>query len=86
MRAEHRSGAGLLIESDNADGWIGNMRQRYRQRPRRIFESDHFDGRWMRVTEETAPDGWQLCVASDVTSLKVNEAELQRARDAALAA
>jgi diguanylate cyclase (GGDEF)-like protein len=75
-----------LIESDDIDGWISSVRRRYRQQPRRIFESDLADGRWMRVTEETAPDGWQLCVSSDVTSLKVNEADLRRAHDAALLA
>ncbi len=86
MRTAHRRGEGVLIESQDIDGWISSVRQRHRQQPRRIFESDLCDGRWMRVTEETAPDGWQLCVSSDVTSLKVNEAELRRARDAALKA
>jgi diguanylate cyclase (GGDEF)-like protein len=86
MRSAHRRGEGLLIASDDIDGWIGSVRRHYRQQPRRIFESDLTDGRWMRVIEETAPDGWQLCVSSDVTSLKVNETELRRARDAALVA
>ena len=86
MRTAHRRGQGVLIETDDIDGWLGRVRRRYRRQPRRIFESDLSDGRWMRVTEETAPDGWQLCVSSDVTSLKVNEAELRRAHDSALAA
>ena len=86
MRTAHRRREGLLIESHDIDSWIGSVRRSYRQQPRRIFESDLTDGRWMRVTEETAPDGWQLCVSSDVTSLKVNEADLRRARDAALLA
>ena len=86
MRTAHLRREGLLIETDNIDSWIRSVRRRYRQQPRRIFESDLTDGRWMRVTEETAPDGWQLCVSSDVTSLKINEAELRRARDAALMA
>ena len=86
MRTAHRRGQGVLIESNHIDGWIGNVRRRYRQEPRRIFESDLTDGRWMRVTEETAHDGWQLSVSSDVTSLKVNESELRCARDAALVA
>ena len=86
MRTAHRRGQGVLIESNHIDNWIGSVRRSYRQQPRRIFESDLTDGRWMRVTEETAHDGWQLCVSSDVTSLKVNESELRRARDAALVA
>lgn len=86
MRTAHHRREGVLIESDDIDGWLHSVRRRYRQQPRRTFESDLTDGRWMRVTEETSPDGWQLCVSSDVTSLKVNESELRRARDAALVA
>jgi diguanylate cyclase (GGDEF)-like protein len=86
MRTAHRRREGVLIESDDIDTWIARVRQSYRQVPRRTFESDLTDGRWMRVTEETSADGWQLCVSSDVTSLKVNESELRRARDAALVA
>ena len=86
MRTAHRCGEGVLIDCDDIDGWIDGVRRRYRQQPRRVFESDLANGGWMRVTEETASDGWQLCVATDVTTLKVNEAELRRARDAALIA
>ena len=86
MRHAHRRRAGLLIEDPDIDRWLAQVRQRYRKLPRRVFESDFTDGRWMRVTEETAADGWQLSVLNDVTSLKVNEAELRRARDAALTA
>ena len=86
MRAAHHRQCGLLIEADDIDDWLAQVRRRYRLEPRRVFESDFTDGRWMRVTEETAADGWQLCVMKDVTSLKVTEAELRRARDAALIA
>ena len=86
MRDAHHRQIGLLIETHDIEAWLAQVRQRYRRTPRRVFESDFSHGRWMRVTEETAPDGWQLCVMNDVTSLKVNEAELRRTRDAALAA
>ncbi len=86
MRQAHQQRNGLLINDPDIDRWLARVRRHYRREPRRVFESDFTDGRWMRVTEETAPDGWQLCVLSDVTPLKVNEAELRRARDAALAA
>lgn len=49
MRTAHRRREGLLIESDDIDSWIGSLRRRYRQQPRRDFESDLTDGRWMRV-------------------------------------
>ena len=86
MRQAHRRHRGLLIESDDIDGWLASLRQRYRRQPRRVFESDLTDGRWMRVTEETFADGWQLTMSTDVSTLKGSEAELRRARDAALLA
>ncbi|MCY7308194.1 MAG: diguanylate cyclase [Rhodoferax sp.] len=86
MRRSHSRRRGLLIETNDIDSWIARVRSTYRQQPRRIFESDMADGSWMRVVEETRADGWQLIVATDVTSLKANEAELRRAHDVALVA
>ena len=86
MREAYRSRKGLLIDTNDIDAWLDDVRKRYRQQALRRFESDIADGRWLRVTEETRPDGWQLCVSTDVTSLKSTEADLRRARDAALMA
>ena len=86
MRHAHQQRRGLLIETDDIDGWLASVRKSYRQQPRRVFESDLVDGRWMRVTEETAADGWQLCLSTDVTSLKAKEADLRQAWDAAVLA
>ena len=86
MREAYRSRKGLLIDTNDIDAWLTDVRKRYRQQPLRRFESDIADGRWLRVTEETRPDGWQLCVSTDVTSLKSTEADLRRARDAAMLA
>jgi len=79
MREAHRSQNGLRIDTDDIDAWLADVRKRYRQQALRRFESDIADGRWLRVTEETRPDGWQLCVSTDVTSLKSTEAALRRA-------
>ena len=86
MREAYRSRKGLLIDTPDIESWLADVRKRYRQQPLRRFESDIADGRWLRVTEETRPDGWQLCVSTDVTSLKSTEADLRRARDAAMLA
>ena len=84
MRRAHHQHRGLLIQTDDIDAWLAQARKRYRQEPRRVFESDLVDGRWMRVTEETAANGWQLCLTTDVTSLKAKEADLRQAKDAAV--
>jgi len=86
MRRAHQDRRGLLIQTDDIEAWLVQVRKHYRQQPRRVFESDLADGRWMRVTEETAADGWQLCLANDVSSLKAKEADLRQARDAAVVA
>ncbi len=86
MRACHRHRRGLLIETDDIDAWLGRVRQNYRRQPVRSFESDLVDGRWMWVTETLRPDGWLLVVMADITPLKLTEATLRRARDAAVLA
>ena len=84
MRQAHRGRRGVLIENDDIEGWLASVRKSYRQQPRRVFESDITDGRWMRVGEENFADGWQLVTSTDVSTLKRSEAELRHARDAAL--
>ncbi|MEK9803595.1 MAG: diguanylate cyclase, partial [Curvibacter sp.] len=84
MRRSHRERTGLLIDADDIDAWLARIRLKRRQSPRRCFESDLADGRWMRVTETLHPGGWLLAVTTDVTALKVNESTLRQARDEAL--
>ncbi len=84
FRHAHATGRGLKIETNDIDAWLQDVRQRFRQSPSRVFESDLSDGRWMRVIEETGGSGWLLIAMGDVTRLKVTELELRRARDAAL--
>ncbi len=83
MRRCHRERVGLLIETDDIEAWLADVRRRYRKAPVRAFESDLCDGRWLAVTETLHPDGWVLVVASDITSLKANERTLRRAREQA---
>lgn len=86
LRHCHRERRGLLIETDDIDGWIARVRQTHRRQPERNFESDLCDGRWICVSETLRPDGWLLVVAADVTPLKANEATLRKARDSAVLA
>ncbi len=86
LRDCHRHRRGVLIETDDIDAWVGRVRRAYRSQPVRCFESDLVDGRWLWVTETTRPDGWVLAVMTDITPLKLTEATLRRARDAAVLA
>ncbi len=86
LRHCHSERKGLLIETDDIDAWIAQVRQTHRKLPVRNFESDLTDGRWISVSETLRPDGWVLVVAADVTPLKANEATLRQARDKAVVA
>lgn len=84
MRHCHRERVGLLIETDDIEAWLTQVRRTRRQQPVRSFESDFVDGRWMRVSETLHASGWVMVMATDVTALKVNESTLRQARDEAV--
>lgn len=84
MRGCHALRRGVLIETDDIEGWLATVRRRYRRQPVRSFQSDLCDGRWVWVTENLQPDGWLLTVVVDVSPLKASEAAAQRARDEAV--
>ena len=84
MRHCHRERVGLLIETDDIEAWLAQVRRTRRQVPLRSFESDFVDGRWMRVSETLHSNGWVMVMATDVTALKVNESTLRQARDEAV--
>ena len=84
MRHCHREHVGLLIETDDIEAWLAQVRRTRRQQPLRSFESDFVDGRWMRVSETLHANGWVMVMATDVTALKVNESTLRQARDEAV--
>lgn len=84
MRRCHASRRGLLIDTDDIDVWLAQVRTRYRQSPVRAFQSDLADGRWVWVVETLQRDGWLSMVVSDVSPLKATEAALRNARDEAV--
>ena len=84
MRHCHRERVGLLIETEDIEAWLTQVRRTRRQQPLRSFESDFVDGRWMRVSETLHASGWVMVVTTDVTALKVNESTLRQARDEAV--
>ncbi|MFH1813924.1 MAG: diguanylate cyclase [Pseudomonadota bacterium] len=84
MRNCHATRQGVLIDTDDIDGWISAVRLRRRSRPTRSFESDLTDGRWVWVVETIDAGGGVLTLASDISDLKRREVVLQQNYDHAL--
>jgi diguanylate cyclase len=86
IRRNHASRVGALVQTDDLEAWLACVGARRRSVPFRAFEADLCDGRWLWMTETLDAEGWMLCVASDISSLKASERGLRLARDGALRA
>lgn len=75
---------GLVIDTDDIDAWLKDVRQRRRVQRARSFECDMVNGGWYRMNETMTEQDWMLCVANDITALKSNERVLRTARDNAI--
>ncbi len=82
----HAEKVGALISTSDFPAWLASARSRRGKLPYRAFEADLCDGRWVWITETLRADGWMLCVASDITELKVSGRALRQSRDLALRA
>jgi len=83
MRRNHHQHVGALIQTHDFEAWLISARSRRGKQQHRAFEADLRDGRWIWMTETVQPDGSMLCIATDMTELKVSERELRQARDLA---
>ncbi len=86
MRRNFAARRGTVISAEDFDVWLRSVLGRRGKTGFRAFETDLHDGRWLWMTETMQPDGWMLCVASDITSLRPDERELRQARDMAIKA
>jgi hypothetical protein len=86
MRRNFRSGRGTVLKVPDFDVWLMSTQSRRGKTPFRSFETDLHDGRWFLMTETVQPDGWMLCIASEITSLRAEERLLRQDRDTALKA
>lgn len=86
MRRNFEARRGTVIGSDDFEAWLVSTRSRRGKTGFRAFETDLHDGRWLWMTETMQADGWMLCVASDVTSIKSDERSLRQDRDEAIKA
>lgn len=84
MRRNFAGRRGTVIAADDFEAWLRSVLGRRGKTGFRAFETDLHDGRWLWMTETMHADGWMLCVASDITSLRPDERELRQARDMAI--
>lgn len=85
MRDAHRHRRGLLIDTDDIDGWLAEARARFRKAPRHVSTREFGSGHSRRVTVDMR-DGWQLVVSTDATPLKPGASDLRREPDAVMLA
>ncbi|MDR3367628.1 diguanylate cyclase domain-containing protein [Rhodoferax sp.] len=86
MRHSFELGVGSAIQTTDFEAWLSSTRSRRGKLPFRAFEADLTDGRWLYVTETVDEQGWMLCVAFDITAMRVSERTLRQDRDGALRA
>jgi diguanylate cyclase (GGDEF)-like protein len=84
MRKNHQQGTGTHIEATEFESWLASARSRRGKLPYRTIETDLNDGRWVLTTETTQPDGWMLCVVTDITALTTDWRTLRQERDRAV--
>jgi hypothetical protein len=86
LRYGARHGIGTKINGGDVEALTARTLPRRRAVPRRSFETDLLDGRWLWMDQTSLPNGWVLTVGADITALKHNEKTLRQAHEAALTA
>lgn len=86
MRRNYHARRGTVVETANFETWLHTTQARRGKSGFRAFETDLHDGRWLWMAETMQPDGWMLCVASDISSIRPDERSLRQDRDSAIKA
>lgn len=86
MRRNRALGRGTVIREPDFEKWLISTQSRRGKVGFRAFETDLADGRWLWMTETVQPDGWMLCIASDVTAFRPDERAIRQDRDFAIKA
>ena len=84
MRRNFALARGTMIRAVNFEEWLVSTQARRGKVGFRAFETDLFDGRWLWMTETVDAEGWMLCIASDITSIRATERKVRQDRDFAL--
>ncbi len=86
MRRNFNARRGTIIAAADFESWLLSTLARRGKSGFRAFETDLHDGRWLWMTETMQANGWMLCVASDVTSIRSDQRTLRQDRDSAIKA
>ncbi|MFT4001566.1 MAG: GGDEF domain-containing protein [Rhizobium sp.] len=86
MRRNFERGRGTVIRAANFNEWLKSTQSRRGKIGYRAFETDLMDGRWLWMTETVQKNGWMLCIASDITTLRAEERSVRQDRDLAIRA
>jgi len=86
MRRNHAAFKGTAIQAADLEAWLTSTQSRRGKTPFRAYETDLVDGRWLWMTETVRPNGWMLCIASEITDLRREERLLRQDRDLAMRA
>ncbi|MBY5591672.1 GGDEF domain-containing protein [Rhizobium leguminosarum] len=86
MRRNFELARGTVIRTSNFDEWLRSTQSRRGKIGYRAFETDLHDGRWFWMTEAVQKNGWMLCIASDITSLRAHGRIVRQDRDQAIKA
>lgn len=86
MRRNHAAGRGTVIRNPDFDAWLVSTLSRRGKTGFRAYETDLVDGRWLWMEESVGANGWMLCVASDITSLRADDRSIRQDRDLAMRA
>lgn len=84
MRRNFHADRGTVIAARDFENWLLSTLARRGKSGFRAFETDLHDGRWLWMTETMQPNGWMLCIASDITSIRSDERALRQDRDNAI--
>ncbi|OYW28975.1 MAG: hypothetical protein B7Z44_06330 [Caulobacter sp. 12-67-6] len=86
MRRNVQAGRGTVLRAATFEDWLVSTQARRGKTGFRAFETDLVDGRWLWMTETVDADGWMLCIASDITTLRADERAVRQDRDIAMKA
>tara|TARA_R110000868_G_scaffold49269_2_gene158919 strand:+ start:8290 stop:9228 length:939 start_codon:yes stop_codon:yes gene_type:complete len=86
MRRNHPRKIGTIIKTDNFEKWLMETQARRGKTRFKSYETDLHDGRWLQMTETVQADGWMLCIATDISGLRVEDRSVRQDRDLAIRA